>query len=58
MTGKNMRRRSTIRFVRKKGDSHLLCAAPFGPLRQKVAVTFFPMHEYVKKIDNPVCEGD
>ena len=26
---------------RKKGDSHLLCEAPFGPFRQKVAVTFF-----------------
>ena len=26
----------------KKGDRHLLCGAPFGPLRQKVPVTFFP----------------
>jgi ribosome biogenesis GTPase len=25
----------------KKGDSHLLCEAPFRPFRQKVAVTFF-----------------
>jgi hypothetical protein len=24
----------------QKGDSHLLCEAPFGPFRQKVAVTF------------------
>jgi hypothetical protein len=24
----------------QKGDSHLLCKAPFGPFRQKVAVTF------------------
>jgi hypothetical protein len=23
-----------------KGDSHLLCEVPFGPFRQKVAVTF------------------
>jgi hypothetical protein len=26
--------------VVQKGDSHLLCEAPFGPFRQKVAVTF------------------
>ena len=26
---------------RKKGDSHLLCEAPYEPFRQKVAVTFF-----------------
>jgi hypothetical protein len=25
----------------EKGDSHLLCEAPYGPYRQKVAVTFF-----------------
>ncbi len=25
----------------EKGDSHLLCKAPKGPSRQKVAVTFF-----------------
>jgi hypothetical protein len=24
----------------QKGDSHLLCEAPFGPFWQKVAVTF------------------
>ncbi|GEM_PF-1859812 len=25
----------------EKGDSHLLCEAPEGPFRQKVAVTLF-----------------
>ncbi len=27
--------------MKEKGDSHLLCKAPVGPFRQKVAVTFF-----------------
>jgi hypothetical protein len=30
-----------ISFEEEKGDSHLLCEAPEGPFRQKVAVTFF-----------------
>jgi hypothetical protein len=45
----------------QKGDSHLLCEAPFGPFRQKVAVTFlnhaqktvsrtpFSVTEYLRK---------
>jgi hypothetical protein len=27
-------------MIMRKGDSHLLCEAPEGPFRQKVAVTF------------------
>ena len=33
--------RTTSPRGNEKGDSHLLCEAPVGPFRQKVAVTFF-----------------
>jgi hypothetical protein len=40
--------------VKRKGDSHLLCGAPFGPFRQKVAVTFSPDIIYCHLVPNGV----
>src|SRR5437868_5681185 len=46
--------RAALQMGGKKGDSHLLCEAPFGPFRQKVAVTFFGVRISKKLLDSRI----
>ncbi len=42
--------------MKEKGDSHLLCEAPEGPFRQKVAVTFFRHNRFLRESRTSVVE--